>query len=155
MSLYNSYDRTQFLGETNSPLDTQSGVLTPAQQKAKVLANLGIAAGGLGYAAGLGIGGAVTQLTSRTTGVTLNKLSGAITLFAAVGSATPASFVVTDSQVAVNDIIDISVQSATNSYLAYVSQVAVGSFTVTFESRVGTASDSPVLNFNVIKGTIT
>lgn len=155
MSLFNSYDRTQYLGETNSPLDIGSGVVTPAKQKANILANLGIAAGGLGYAPGLGIGGVVTQLTSRTTGVTINKLSGAITMFAAIGSATPASFVVTDSQVAITDIIDISVQSASNSYLAYVSQVAAGSFTVTFESRVGTASDSPVLNFNVIKGTIT
>lgn len=41
MSLFNSYDRTNFLGEVNTPLETQgSGVLTPAQQRSKVLANL-------------------------------------------------------------------------------------------------------------------
>lgn len=41
MSLFNSYDRTFFLGELNTPLETQgSGVLTPAQQRAKVLSNL-------------------------------------------------------------------------------------------------------------------
>lgn len=40
MSLYNSYDRTAFLGELASPLDTQLGVLTPAQQRNKVLNNL-------------------------------------------------------------------------------------------------------------------
>jgi len=37
--------------------------------------------GRIGYATGAG--GAVTQLTSRTTGVQLDKTSGAITLFAA------------------------------------------------------------------------
>lgn len=40
MSLYNSYDRQNFLGELNSPLDTQLGVLTPLTQKQKTLANL-------------------------------------------------------------------------------------------------------------------
>lgn len=41
MSLFNSYDRTNFLGELNTPLESQGqGVFTPAQQRAKVLANL-------------------------------------------------------------------------------------------------------------------
>lgn len=40
MSLFNSYDRSSFLGELLVPLDTQAGVLTPAQQQAKVQANI-------------------------------------------------------------------------------------------------------------------
>lgn len=40
MSLFNSFDRTQHLGELASPLDTQSGVLTPAQRRALTIANL-------------------------------------------------------------------------------------------------------------------
>lgn len=40
MSLYNSYDRSSFLGELNAPLDTQLGVLSPANQRQRVLQNL-------------------------------------------------------------------------------------------------------------------
>lgn len=154
MSLFNSYDRTKFLGELNSPLETQGqGVLTPAQQKALVMAN--ISGAGVGYSAGQGSGGAVTQLTSRTTGVTLNTLSGAVTLFAAAGSATAASFTVTDSQVGVNDTIVLNQKSGTNLYVLAVTTVAAGSFVVTFFTTGGTTSDSPVISFSVIKGAVT
>ena len=50
---------------------------------------------GVGYATGAG--GAVTQITSRTTGVTLDKTTGSITLVRAAGSPTLASFTVTNS----------------------------------------------------------
>lgn len=41
MSLFNSYDRTQFLNELNSPLETQGqGVFTPATQRLKLLSNI-------------------------------------------------------------------------------------------------------------------
>lgn len=105
--------------------------------------------GALGYATGAG--GAVTQLTSRTTGVTLNKLTGAITLFAAAGSATAATFTVTNSTVAATDTVIVSVKSGTNVYLAWVTAVAAGSFNITFNTTGGTTSDSPVFNFAVIK----
>ena len=103
---------------------------------------------GVGYATGSG--GAVTQITSRTTGVTLNKTSGAITLFTAVGSATATTFVVTNSTVAVTDTVVVSVRSGPNVYLAYVSTVTAGTFNITFTAG-GVASDAPVFNFAVIK----
>lgn len=105
--------------------------------------------GGLGY--GTGAGGTVTQATSRTTGVTLNKVAGAITLFTAAGSATAASFTVTNSAVAETDTVVLSVKSSTNKYLCFVTAVAAGSFEVTFYTTGGTASDAPVINFAVIK----
>lgn len=40
MSLYNSFDRNQHLGELATPLDTQQGVLTPAQRRAATINNL-------------------------------------------------------------------------------------------------------------------
>lgn len=104
----------------------------------------------LGYAAGSG--GAGTQLTSRTTGVTLSKITGAITLFAAAGSATAATFTVTNTLVAATDTIVLSVKSSTNVYLVHVTAVAAGSFNITFFTTGGTSSDSPVINFTVIKG---
>lgn len=105
---------------------------------------------GIGIGYGTGGGGAVTQGTSRTTAVVLNTLSGQITMFSAAGSATGASFTVTDSAVGANDTINLSVKSATNSYIMFVTAVAAGSFQVTFYALVGTATDAPVINFAVI-----
>jgi len=106
--------------------------------------------GGVGYATGAG--GVVTQGTSRTTGVTLNKRCGAITLFTAAGSTTAASFTVTNSTVGANDVIIVNQASGTNLYNLFVTSVAAGSFTVTFFTTGGTASDTPVINFAVIDG---
>ena len=100
-----------------------------------------------------GAGGAVTQLTSRTTGVTCNTPTGQITLFSAAGSATPASFTVTNSAVSASDVVILSVRSgATNNYSFNVSAVTNGSFNVTFWAQTGTATDAPVLNYAIIKG---
>ena len=110
---------------------------------------LSAGAGGIGYATGAG--GAVTQLTSRTTGVTLNKNAGAITLFTAAGSATAATFTVTNFTVAATDTIVLNQKSGTNLYILAVTAVAAGSFNVTFYTTGGTASDAPVINFAVIK----
>ena len=107
-------------------------------------------AGGVGYTTGAG--GTVTQATSRTTGVTLNKAAGQITLFSAAGSATPVSFTVSNSTVAAADVVHISQASGTNPYGVMVTAVAAGSFTVTFWALSGTATDAPVFNFAVIKG---
>jgi hypothetical protein len=104
---------------------------------------------GVGYATGAG--GAVTQLTSRTTGVTLNKTAGAITMFSAAGSTTAATFTVTNSTVAATDVIILNQKSGTNLYDLLVTAVAAGSFNITFRSTSGTATDAPVINFAVIK----
>lgn len=106
---------------------------------------------GIGYGTGTGAGGAVTQITSRTTAVVVNTYSGAVTLLAAAGSATPASFTVTNSKVAATDTIVLSVRSSTtNLYEVFVTAVAAGSFQVTFFTTGGTTSDSPVINFAVV-----
>lgn len=104
---------------------------------------------GLGY--GTGSGGTVTQATSRTTGVTLNKPTGAITMFSAAGSATAATFTVTNSLVAATDTIILNQKSGTNLYVLLVTAVAAGSFNITFYTTGGTATDAPVINFSVIK----
>lgn len=109
-----------------------------------------VGTGGLGY--GAGAGGTVTQATSRTTGVTINNPTGAITLFSAAGSTTATTFTVTNSKVDATDTVVISQKSGTNLYQAFVTAVAAGSFNVTFYTTGGTATDAPVLNFAVIKG---
>lgn len=104
---------------------------------------------GVGYATGAG--GAVTQITSRTTGVTLNKTTGAITLFSAAGTTTAATFTVTNSTVAATDVIILNQKSGTDLYDLMVTAVAAGSFNLTFRTTGGTTTETPVLNFAVIK----
>jgi len=105
--------------------------------------------GGLGYATGAG--GTVTQATSRTTGVTLNKTTGAITLFSAAGTTVAATFTVTNSTVAATDVIILNQKSGTDLYDLMVTAVAAGSFNITFRTTGGTTTETPVFNFAVIK----
>jgi len=105
---------------------------------------------GVGYSTGAG--GTVTQVTSRTTGVTLNKTTGAITLVSAAGSATAATFTVTNSTVAATDVIILNQKSGTDLYDLMVTAVAAGSFNITFRTTGGTTTETPVFNFAVIKG---
>jgi hypothetical protein len=112
-----------------------------------VIASTGTA--GVGYATGAG--GTVTQGTNRTTGVTLNKTSGAITLFSAAGSATAATFTVTNSTVAATDVIILNQKSGTDLYDLMVTAVAAGCFNITFRTTGGTTTETPVFNFAVIK----
>jgi hypothetical protein len=106
--------------------------------------------GGVGYATGAG--GAVTQITSRTTGVTLDKRCGAITLVSAAGSATPATFTVTNSTVAATDVVIVNQKSGSNLYHLLVTAVAAGSFNLTVFTTGGTTAEAPVINFAVING---
>jgi hypothetical protein len=107
-------------------------------------------AAGLGY--GTGSGGTVTQATSRTTGVTLSKPTGAITMFSAAGSVVAATFTVTNTLVAATDTIILNQKSGTNLYVLLVTAVAAGSFNITFYTTGGVATDAPVINFALIKG---
>jgi hypothetical protein len=109
--------------------------------------------GGVGYQTGQSAGGAVTQLIGRTTTVTLNKITGQITLFLAAGTtAAWTTFTVSNSTVTGSDTVVVNPATGTNTYLALVSAVGTGSFNISFISINGTASDSPVFNFAVIKG---
>lgn len=108
-----------------------------------------IGGGGLGY--GTGSGGTVTQITSRTTGVTLNKTNGAITLVSAAGSVLFQSFTVTNSKVAATDVVHVTQKSGTDLYQIFVTATAAGSFRITFATTGGVTVEQPVFNFAVIK----
>lgn len=130
---------------------TAAGALTPTSVASTGAVTSSGATSGIGYATGAG--GTVTQLTSRTTGVTLNKASGAITLFSTTTAAAQFdSFVVTNSAVAATDTVNVCVKTATGKYVVTVLAVGAGSFTVGVytPAAVGSA-EAPVLNFAVIK----
>jgi len=111
-----------------------------------------VAGNAIGYPVGLG--GAVTQETNKATGVTLNKVAGAITTDdAELAGGAEVSFEVTNSFVAATDVPVVAVKSgaSTGTYVASVSAVAAGSFTITLSNLGSTASEALVLNFAVIK----
>lgn len=109
--------------------------------------------GGFGY--GAGNGGAVTQITSKATGVTLNVHSGQITMNnAALGAGAEAAFTVTNSKCSATDVIIVNAASGGTSaaYGVDVTAVAAGSFEITVSNlTAGSLSEAVVLNFAIIK----
>jgi hypothetical protein len=126
-----------------------SGPLTAA---GNVLVNS--SSGKIGYATGNGAGGTVTQATSRTTAVVLNKPTGAITLFSAAGTTAATTFTVTNSTVLATSVILLNQKSGTDLYDLMVTAVAAGSFNITFRTTGGTTTETPVFSFAVISGSI-
>ena len=109
--------------------------------------------GGLGY--GTGSGGSVTQETSRTTGVIINKTNGSITLVSEAATTSWQSFVVTNNTVATSDTIIVNQKSGTDKYMIHVTNVSAGAFTITYATTGGTTTEQPVFNFSVIKAVTT
>lgn len=110
----------------------------------------------LGY--NLGAGSTVTQGSNRTTGVTINALTGQITTnTASLGAELSAEFTVTNSMVEIGDVVVVSQQSGSNggSTDVYVSTVAAGSFKITVANNnaaAGTAETGAIIiNFAIIK----
>jgi hypothetical protein len=132
---------------------TAAGALTPTSV-ASTGAVKSSGTGGVGYATGAG--GAVTQITNKSTGVTLNKDCGTLTMNnAALASAVLVEFIVTNSEVAATDTINLNLASGattTNAYRYWISQVSAGSFKVCVENRsAGSLSEALVFNFAVVK----
>jgi hypothetical protein len=138
--------------ENNFPVVMSDGLVTAKSFSTSSSIASTSATGGVGYATGAG--GAVTQITSRTTGVTLSKVCGSITLVSAAGSAVAASFTVTNTTVAATDTVLVSQKSGTDLYEIFVTAVGSGSFQITSFTTGGTTTETPVFNFAVIKAVI-
>ncbi len=109
---------------------------------------------GMGYATGAG--GTVTQATSKSTGVTMNKVAGQITMNnAALGAGSEVTFTVTNSAVASADVpyaVHASAGTA-GAYNVNANSVAAGSFAITVSNLSGgSLSEAIVLNFVIFKG---
>lgn len=109
---------------------------------------------GVGYTTGAG--GQVTQATSKSTGVTLDKVTGQITLNnAALLNATAVSFTLTNSAIAATDVVAVSISSGATAgaYLITVDATAAGSALITLYNRsIGVLGEALVVNFAVFKG---
>jgi hypothetical protein len=109
--------------------------------------------GGLGY--GTGSGGAVTQLTSKATGVTLNKTNGSIVMnAAALGAGATTSFTLTNSTIAATDVVIVNNGGGAADPSQYDLRVkpGAGNLVVWITNRSGgSLSEAYVINFAVIK----
>lgn len=108
----------------------------------------------IGYATGAQ--GAVTQATSKSTGVTLNKSAGRITMNGALLAAnTAVSFTLTNSLISSNDaiIVNVSGGGTAAAYTTYISSMTAGSAVVTLRNlTAGDLSEAVILNFAIIHG---
>jgi hypothetical protein len=108
----------------------------------------------LGYASSAQ--GSVTQLTSKSTGVTLNKSAGRITMNnAALAAGSTVLFTLTNSMIGAKDVLVVNVGSGGTSgaYWPYVATLSSGSAVIgLYNNTAGSLSESPVINFAVIHG---
>ena len=99
--------------------------------------------------------GAVTQATSKSTGVTLNKSAGQITMNnASLATATNATFTLNNSLISANDTVILTIsggQATAGSYNVFANSLAAGSVSITLRNiSGGSLSEAIVINFALI-----
>ncbi len=98
--------------------------------------------------------GTVTQATSKSTAVTLNKSAGQITMNnAALAAATNVTFTLNNSFISANDIVILNVSSGATAgaYNCWVSGLSAGAATITVRNiSAGSLSEAIVINFALI-----
>ena len=106
----------------------------------------------IGYASGAQT--AVTQATSKSTGVTANTSAGQITMNnASLATVTNVTFTLTNSVLTAKDVLILNVSGAATSgaYNCWVSSMAAGSATITLRNiSAGSLSEAVVINFAII-----
>jgi len=101
-----------------------------------------------------GEGGTVTQLTSKSTGVTLNKKCGRITMNgAALAANTTVSFTLTNSTIGATDLLVLNhVSGGTAGSYSLNAQAGAGSASINVRNITsGSLSQAVVIGFAVIK----
>lgn len=98
--------------------------------------------------------GSVTQATSKSTAVTLNKPAGQITMNnAALGAATNVTFTLNNTFISSNDILILNVAAGATAgaYNCWVSGLSAGSAAITVRNiSAGSLSEAVVVNFALI-----
>jgi len=107
--------------------------------------------GGLGY--GIGAGGTVTQSTSKSTAVTLNKPCGQITMNnAALAAGASVAFNLNNSLLATSDGLVVCPAGISN-YRVEVAAISAGVAQIRVTNiTAGSLSEALVINFAIIKG---
>jgi hypothetical protein len=100
--------------------------------------------------------GEVTQLTSKTTNVTLNTPTGRITMDdAALNNNAVARFTMNNSSIGANDVVIVNIKlngSTPEAYIVFVADIGDGFVDLALWNRSGgQLSESVELNFSVIR----
>ena len=100
--------------------------------------------------------GTVTQATSKSTAVTLNKSMGKITMNnAALAGGATVTFTLNNSTISDNDVVVASISggATAGAYWPFVADKATGSATIgLYNNTAGSLSEAVVVNFVVIHG---
>jgi len=100
--------------------------------------------------------GTVTQATSKSTGVTLSKSAGRITMNnAELAANTAVSFTLTNTVISANDaiIVNVSGGATAAAYTVYISSMTAGSAVVTLRNlTAGALSEAVIINFAILHG---
>lgn len=107
----------------------------------------------LGYTAAAQ--GTVTQLTDKSTAVTLNKPAGRITMNnASLATATNATFTLNNSFISANDTVILTIsggQATPGSYNVFANSLGAGTVSITLRNiSGGSLSEAVVINFAII-----
>ena len=108
----------------------------------------------IGYA--LSAQSSVTQGSSKSTGVTLNKSMGQITMNnATLNTLTNVTFTLTNSLITIKDVVILNVGSGATSgaYNCWISSMSAGTCTITLRNiSGGNLSEAVVINYAIIHG---
>ena len=109
----------------------------------------------IGYAAAAQ--GTVTQATSKSTAVTLDKSMGRITMNnASLATTTNATFTLNNNLISANDTVILTIsggQATAGSYNVFANSLAAGSVSITLRNiSGGTLSEAVVINYCIIHG---
>jgi hypothetical protein len=100
--------------------------------------------------------GTVTQATSKSTGVTLNKSAGQITMNAAsLAAGTTVLFTLTNNTLSAKDVLVVNVGSGGTSgaYWPYVANVAAGTAVIgVYNNTASPLAEAIVINYAIIHG---
>ena len=99
--------------------------------------------------------GTVTQLTDKSTAVTLNKSAGRITMNnASLATATNATFTLNNSFISSNDVLILTIsggQATPGSYNVFANALGAGTVSITLRNiSGGTLSEAVIINFALI-----
>ncbi len=143
---------TKSIGVAYSDQDIDGGTIG-AVTPASVVGTTVYATSEIGYAAAAQ--GAVTQLTNKSTAVTLNASAGVITMNnASLATATNATFTLNNSTITAKDAVILTIsggQTTPGSYNVFANAIAAGSVSITLRNiSGGTLSEAIVINFAIV-----
>jgi len=143
---------TKSIGVAYSDQDIDGGTIG-ATTPSTVVGTTVYATTEIGYSAAAQ--GTVTQATSKSTAVTLDKSAGRITMNnASLATATNATFTLNNSIIGANDAVILTIsggQATAGSYNVFANSLTAGSVSITLRNiSGGTLSEAVVINFAII-----